>query len=542
MDRSWGDEWDDVADVVVVGSGAAASAAAATAASHGASVVVLEKAAFTGGTTGRSGGVMWVPDNPVMRAQGVDDPRDRALQYMARTAYPAAYRADGPHLGLTPLQHELIAAVYDRGREAIESLIDAGSFQIEGVAYSDYYADLPEDAAPIGRIIQPSLPPGWRKGIDPTGGQLLADGLLDAARSHGATVLVDHEVVHLVRDETDDERRVIGVEVRTGMRTVLIGARRGVVFASGGFLHDPDLARAHLRGPVFGGAAAESATGDFVRIGMEAGAQLGNMSNAWWDQVAVEMAVRTRSTSKDIYSPYGDSMLMVNRHGVRVVNEKAPYNERGQVHHVWDPTRLEYPNLLLFMIFDDAVMRSPKPDRFRWPVPMPGDEVPSLLMSANDLPSLAAEIETRLARLAPHTGGVALSPDFVGRLTETIERFDGFAAAGFDADFRRGESMIERTWAGTPRGDNPLAAMHPFAPGGPYHCVIVGPGALDTKGGPVVDGSARVLGSDGTPIPGLFAAGNCTASPAGQAYWGPGGTIGPAITFGYIAARTALAT
>jgi len=540
MDRDWGDEWHDVVDVVVVGSGAAAGSAAVAAATSGASVLMLEKASFTGGTTGRSGGVMWIPDNPVMRAEGLADPRDRALQYLARTAHPAVYRADHPTLGLTPLEYELLEAVYDRGCEAIDALVDAGAFRIEGVPYPDYYADLPEDAAPTGRIIQPTLPPGWRKGIDATGGQLLADGLLAAAAKHGARVLVDHEVVHLVRDEARDDRRVIGVEVRTGTRTVLFGTRRGVVFASGGFLHDPDLARAHLRAPVFGGAAAETATGDFVRIGIEAGARLGNMSNAWWDQVAVEMAVRTRSTSKDVYSPFGDSMLMVNRHGVRVVNEKAPYNERGQVHHTWDPTRFEYPNLLLFMIFDDAVMQSPAKDRFRWPVPMPGDEVPTLVMSAPDLTSLVDVIAARVAELAPHTGGVALAPEFGPRLAATIERFNGFAATGRDEDHHRGEAMIERTWAGAPRGDNPLAAMHPLADTGPYHCVIVGPGALDTKGGPVVDGSARVLDVDGRPIAGLFAAGNCTASPAGQAYWGPGGTIGPAITFGYIAGREVL--
>jgi 3-oxosteroid 1-dehydrogenase len=82
--------------------------------------------------------------------------------------------------------------------------------------------------------------------------------------------------------------------------------------------------------------------------------------------------------------------------------------------------------------------------------------------------------------------------------------------------------------------------MYPLSPTGPYYCVILGPGALDTKGGPITDEYARVLGVDGEPIPGLFGAGNCIASPAGQAYWGPGGTIGPAITFGYIAARTAV--
>ncbi len=540
MSDTWGDEWDEVADLVVVGSGAAGATAALCAAVAGAEVVVLEKCAFTGGTTARSGGVMWVPDNPVMRAAGIDDPRDASLRYLARTASPATYCPDDPHLGLTPLQYELLETVHDRGCEALDAIVAAGALTLEAVAYPDYYADLPEDAAPVGRVVQPALPPGWRRGVDPTGGQLLADSLLAAAERHGTRVLVEHEVVHLVRDETSHDRRALGVEVRTGRRTVLVGARRGVVFASGGFLHDPDLARAHLRGPVLGGAAAASATGDFVRIGIEAGAQLGNMAHAWWDQVAVEMAVRSRVTSRDVYSPFGDSMLMVNRHGVRVVNEKAPYNERGQVHHVWDPTRLEYPNLLLFMVFDDDVMQWPHPDRFRWPVPMPGGESSDLVVSAADLESLAEEVQLRLDRLAPHTGGVRLADDFVAHLTETIERFNRFAVAGRDDDFRRGESMIERTWAGPARGTNPLAAMHPLRPTGPYHCVIVGPGALDTKGGPVIDRAARVLGLDGHPITGLYAAGNCAASPAGQAYWGPGGTIGPAITFGYVAARTAL--
>lgn len=76
---------------------------------------------------------------------------------------------------------------------------------------------------------------------------------------------------------------------------------------------------------------------------------------------------------------------------------------------------------------------------------------------------------------------------------------------------------------------------------GPYFCAILGPATLDTCGGPVIGPDARVLRPDGTPIPGLFGAGNCIASPAGQAYWGAGGTLGPAITFGFLAGRNAAA-
>lgn len=537
-DPGWGDEWDDVYDVVVVGSGAAGGAAAATAAAAGASVVVLEKANFTGGTTAKSGGVLWVPDNPLMRNRGIDDPREAALRYMARSGYPTLYQPASPTLGLPAATFRLLAAFYDGGREALDRLGEIGAIEITPVDYPDYYADLPEDEAPLGRVVQPRFPDGWRRGIDPTGGQLLVDGLERAAVQHGAQVRLGHEVVHLVRAE---DGAVVGLEVRTGLRTVLIGARQAVIFGSGGFIHDPELRRAYLRGPVMGGAAAETATGDFVRIGIEVGAQLGNMAHAWWDQVVVEHAITVPATIKDVYSPFGDSMLMVNKYGRRVVNEKAVYNERSQVHFHWEPSRYEYPNLLLFMIWDQAVADNPEPSRFRWPIPLPGDPLPGFVASAPTLAELAASLRRRLVRLADHTGGATMADDFDEQLASSIERFDAMASQGRDIDFWRGESQIERTWAGSPRPGLPSAAMAPLSASGPYYAVILGAGALDTKGGPVIDEHGRVLSVGGDPIPGLYGAGNCIAAPSGQAYWGPGGTIGPALTFGYIAARHAIA-
>lgn len=537
MSDQWGEEWDRVADVVVVGCGAAGASAAATAATAGASVVVLEKAPQSGGTTSASRCQLWIPNNRFIRESGRVDGRDDALRYMARTAYPALYDPHDDTLGLPPDRFGMLEAFYDNAAPVIDGFVEAGAIDIEPVDYPSYFAHLPEDRIGVGRTIQPVLPPDHVPGRDPSGGQTFVDDLMAHAVSHGAELLLERQVVHVIRNSREE---VIGVEVRVGLRTELIGARRGVVFASGGFLHDEGLVLDYLKGPVFGGAASPYATGDFVRIGNEVGARLGNMAHAWWDQVVVEMALRNRATIGDVYSPFGDSMLMVNRYGRRAVNEKAPYNERGQAHHAWDPHHGEYPNLLLFMIFDEALVQNPHKDMFRWPVPMDHKER-YYVIRVDGFEELATELAGRLEAMAHHTGGVRLDDDFLPTLFETVERFNGYARAGVDPEFHRGETPIEQAWGLEPREGLPSGTMAPLADGGPYYCVILGPGALDTKGGPVTDEQARVLDAAGEPIPGLYGAGNCVASPAATTYWGPGGTIGPAVTFGAIAARHAAA-
>ena len=533
--NEWGSEWERVADVIVVGTGVAGYGAALAAARAGASVLVLDKSAFVGGTTAKSGGVLWVCNNSVMRRDGLHDDRAAALRYLARTAYPTLYNSRHDTLGLPANKYHLLEAFYDHGAETLDEAVADGVLQLESVPYPDYYAQLEEDEAPIGRCIQAKLPADHRRGLDPTGGQFLVDQLKAGAEKFGAQTLLEHHVAHLVHNADGD---VVGVEARVGRRTALLGARKGVIFCSGGFLHNKDLALEYLRGPVMGGAAGEGATGDFVDIGIEAGAQLGNMSHAWWDQVVVELAARVPQTITDVYSPYGDSMIMVNRFGKRVVNEKSPYSERGQAHFAWDTVRGEYPNLLLFMIFDDGVLLNPEASRFRFPIPPVGEKY-DFVISAPTWSQLADDISQRLARLEHSTGRATLDPSFVAQVEETITRWNAAAVAGVDPDFQRGESPIEQTWAGAARSSMPNPSMHPFNDSGPYHCVILGPGALDTKGGPVTNPHGQVLSASGSPIPGLYGAGNCVASPAGQAYWGPGGTIGVAFAFGSLAGKHA---
>lgn len=531
---AWGDEWDRVVDVLVVGTGVAGHAAALAALDAGSSVLMLERMPFIGGTTAKSGGAMWIMNNPFMAAAGIADERSKALQYLARCAHPTLYRSTDPTFGMPGDKFRLLEAFYDRGADALRRLIELGALDLMPLDSPDYYAALSEDAAPVGRLLYPMLPAELPR--DVTGGQVLIDGMNEVVTSLGGEVLVERRVVHAI---VNDEGAVVGVEAQVGRRTELLGARRGVVFCSGGFLHNPEMAHEFLRGPVFGGAAAAGSTGDFVNIGIEVGARLGNMSHAWWSQAVVDLTARTRETIRDVYAPFGDSMVIVDRRGQRVVNEKIPYNERSQVHFHWDPVRGEYPNYLLFMIWDDDVAQDPTPDSIvRFPVPEPPDTY-EFVITADTWPELVAGIEARLAELDAATGGFALDPSFATGLADTIERFGAMARAGVDEDFQRGSTPLEKKWAGRRRSGMPNRTMHPFRDTGPYHAVVLGPAALDTKGGPVIDELGRVLGVTGAPIQGLYGAGNCIASPAGQAYWGPGGTVGPALVFGHIAGAAA---
>jgi predicted oxidoreductase len=192
----------------------------------------------------------------------------------------------------------------------------------------------------------------------------------------------------------------------------------------------------------------------------------------------------------------------------------------------------------MFMLFDDGVLLNPEPSRFRFPVP-PIGQTADYVVSAPTWEALADKLREKLRGFEHLTGGTTLDDAWVANVRETIARWNEMSQAGVDADFKRGESPIEQTWAGSARNGMRNPTMHPFTESGPYHCVILAPAGLDTKGGPVTDEHARVLDTMGEAIPGLYGAGNCVASPAGQAYWGPGGTVGVAFIFGFIAGKHA---
>lgn len=545
------------ADVVVVGGGAAAHAAAVAASTAGASVIMLEKAAQTGGTTAKSSGAYWIPNNSFLAARGLADPREDAMRLMARLSYPSVYDPDAELLGLNERHHRLLSAFYDNAAGVIDELARLGALrsmpqplfgeQVSDVdwAIPEYHAELVENKAPYGRTLLPEF--DLYSGV--LGGAELVNQCQSFLTSLGVQILTGHRVTAL---EAGPDGRVQGVGAESDGGALGIGANRGVVFGTGGFTHDRAKALGYLRGPIFGGCAVPTNTGDFLSLATGLGAELGNMANAFWSQSALEPTLDTPVVGalEDIFVPFGDSMVIVNKYGRRVGNEKVVYQERTQSHFVFDPYRNEYPNLVQMMIYDRAVAEYDTWHMYRYPVPEPGTTQPWVI-SGHTIEALATAIGERLNSIAQRVGvssrigpSVRLAPDFAANLTSTIHRFNELAETGDDVDQQRGATPIQRSWGSVmrPGTDQKNPTMRPFAPSGPYYCVLLCGGTLDTCGGPITDESGRVLRGDQRPIAGLYGAGNCVASPTGEAYWSAGSTLGPGLTFGYLAGRSAATT
>ncbi len=535
--------WDAETDVICVGSGAAACSAAVTARAAGAEVIVLEKLPLLGGTTGKSGGVTWIPNNRFLRAAGIDDRKEDCLQYLARYAYPQEYYADSPTLGLRESDYKLLAAFYDNGAKMIDFLHDNNivnfrqfrMWDVDTLA-PDYADHLPENKVPRGRALEPASGAGSSEG----GGSLAAT-MANWLEANGATLQTDSRVTDVIMDG----ERVTGVTVEVEGSIRRYRARKAVIFGSGGYAHNTDLISLHQTS-LCGSCAMPGSTGDFIDIANKTGARLGALQLAWRTQVVFEEALEHRAVGLGAFVLPGDSMIVVNRYGKRITNEKRNYNDRTRTHFYWDPIKEEYPNQLQFMVFDQRSL-----DAFGGAFPFPNDPRSSRhLIKGESWDELSNIISARLEKLAAKSGSFSLDKGFHTQLVETISRFNGYARTGVDTEFSRGKYAYDADWhklfsarrEGTeyPENDLPSLVMYPFTDQGPYYAFILAAGALDTCGGPVINEYAQVMAVDGTPIAGLYGAGNCISSPTRQAYAGAGGTIGLALTFGHIAANHAL--
>jgi len=526
--------FDEEFDIIIVGGGGVGLAAACFSAWLDNKVLVLEKSPELGGTTKKAAFWYWVPNNEPMRAMGLVDKKDDCLRYMARLSRPEVYDPGHPRFGMSQWEYDACAAIYDNASKATELLSAKGALEYRHCpGVPDYWAELPEDKAPTGRVL---VTKQARESMS-DGGVHAVLTMTEAAKRAGVDIRTSHRVQRVI---VNDAGRVIGVEADSaGGKTGRFKARKAVIFATGGFTHDADLRKNYLSAPVFGGCAAITNEGDFVHIGSAVGASLRNMNYSWMCPVVFEKAVNKDPSLIGTFSPSGDSMIYVDKNGQRVTNEKLAYNESAQAFFRWDPAKSEYPNLILIAIWDQRSQDNSASDEYgRFIVPKGTDD--GHVIKGRTWEALVNNIKKRLKQYAGATGNLRLSPDFAKNLKKTVSRFNGFARKGVDEDFHRGERQVELLFNGPTAektGKNPT--MYPISTKGPYYAALLTGGNLDSKGGPMTNADGQVLNAVGEPIPGLYGAGNCVASASARAYWAGGATLGPFIAFAYLAANSA---
>jgi succinate dehydrogenase/fumarate reductase flavoprotein subunit len=527
--------WDHEVDVVVLGSGGAALTAALTASANGTSVAVYEKAATIGGTTAVSGGVVWIPAHN--RAPDGELTVADALKYL---------RAQS----LGSMDDALVDTFVQTGPVMLDFVEAHSGLRFEiATGFPDYKPELPGGrptggrsltAAPYdlaqlgewrGRIT--SFPADWSNvGFDAetrarlhaavdevatdlcVAGTALIAGLLKGLLDAGVTPQTNARAEELIADAGE----IVGVRIAHAGRQLTVRARHGVILGTGGFEWDPVLVNAFLRGPMHGAVSPPNNTGDGLRMMMAHGADLANMGEAWWVPIVqipgdtIDGKQRSRSVRLERTRPRS---IIVNRAGKRFVNEACDYNSMAGAFHYLDP-RDGYVNDPAWIVFDSLHLK-----RYGFLGVAPGDPVPDWFCASADLAELAAK-----------TGIAADS------LARTIENWNRNVAAGSDPDFGRGSSAYDGYW-----GDERATTLAGKTLGpvdtAPYYAVPVSVGSMGTKGGPRTDRDGRVLHVSGAPIPGLFAAGNAMAGVTGRAYGGAGGTIGPAMVFGFRAGHAA---
>lgn len=530
------ERWDRVVDVAIVGSGGAALVAATLAHDGGAEVLVLEKADQLGGTTAVSGGVMWLPQNHHMAELGIPDSREEAIAYISRLA----------------MGHEhdpaLVETFVDTAPEALTYLEAKTPLETTAVAnFPDYYSpfDVP-GKKPGGRSLEP-VPypvaaelPEWKDrlatratlmslGAVTTLGEEFSEQSPDLAaeiarreaedvRVKGAALigmlfkgLLDRGVEVLLETPARElvalDGAVCGVRCETGGSSLLVGARRGVILACGGYEWNREMVRAFI-GYDLAPLTPPNNVGEGLVMAMEAGAQLANMNSYWGHPAMLDPSVvRDGEPVPQFEWGRGEpASLIVNGQGVRFANEALPYNDFPKTFGAFDPTGVAFPNEgPAWMIFDQTVREATQILSM-----LPDGPVPDWMPQADSIRELAVRIE--------------LDPD---TLEATVARFDEQAARGEDADFGR-----TRVGLMAPGRVQPLATP-------PYYAVRVLPGTLGTNGGPRLDANARVRSQRGDVVAGLYAAGNTAAAPFGWAYPSGGGTLGTAVVFGFLAGRHA---
>ena len=544
-------EFEHTTDVVVVGSGAGGLTAAVASRDAGCEVLVLESTDNVGGSTAKSGGGFWIPNNHLMKACGVDDSYEAALTYM-NEIIPEKGPASSKELRETYLKS---------GPEMLKWLEGLGFKAVYARGYPDYYPERPGGCAQ-GRCVESDLfaprllGRQWKDKVQAIpvpmraaearnlplflrtwsgfstmmniilirtilwrlvgrqrvsmGGALIGR-LLKIALDRSVSVWVNTPLVSLIMEGDV----VVGVTARRDDSDMRIRARRGVILAAGGFEHNDAMRQRYQQHPISTGwtVGAPGNVGRGIQAGIEVGAAVDLMDEAWWmPTLLLNSGPWTLLFERSM--PYS---MIVDSSGQRFMNESQSYVDCG---HEQYRRHKVVPAIPAYLILDSRHRKNYMIGKDMMPRITPKSAYRNgTITRADSLPELARKM------------GI----DEAG-LVATARRFSQFARNGRDEDFHRGDSAYDRYYS-DPR-IKPSPNLGPIEKP-PFYALRVWPGDLGTMGGLLIDEHARVLRQDGSVIRGLYAAGNNTASVMGRTYPGPGSTIGPAMVFGMIAGRHA---
>ncbi|UXJ50199.1 FAD-binding protein [Pseudomonas citronellolis] len=557
-------QWDESFDLVIVGSGGGSMCAALKAKELGKRALIIEKLDKVGGSTGYSGGVWWVPNNPVMKRHGVEDSYEKAQQYLQSTV-----TYEGPSTG--PKRREAFLRV---GPMMVDFLERAGMAFEYADGWADYYDDRPggqprgrslvaklfnvrelgEWAGHLSRYQGVAMPAnsnefptlflmkrtwagkmkalqlGMRMlGQKLTGKEVLGGGaaiqgrMLQIALRENLPIWTSSPVDELIVEDG----KVRGVVVRRGGRLLRVQARDGVLINTGGFSRNAEMRKRFQPQPSSADwtNANPGDTGELIQAAMELGAAVDCMDEAWW---VVTSLGPNESLPEGAWTADGEPLpfmhhldlslpysIMVDQDGRRFCDEAGSYMEIGQrMYRRQAETGKAVPSWV--------VMDSRQRKFYPWGTAMPG-QVPKQWLESGYM--IKADSLEQLSRMcAIDTAG----------LLDTVARFNGFCTKGVDEDFGRGCRAFDRCHGDPTVKPNPnLGTIEQ----GPFYAVRMYPGDVGTAGGLVTDEYARVLREDGSFIPGLYATGNSTAGVTGRCYPGAGTSIAASFIFGYIAAQ-----
>ena len=549
-------------DVIVVGSGAGGMTAALCCQAQGLSALVIEKQDLYGGTSAVSGGGIWIPCNEDIPKVGGTDSFEEALTYLKgligeavpqtrieaylrnapgmvrflKQRFGIAFRAvkkypdyfpDAP--GGKPGYRTMEPADFDAARLGDEFERLRGPYkgtQLMGrISMDQVEAHILFTRAPgwiwlmlrmMGRYW---FDLRWRRRTQRDRRLVLGQGLVASLRQAMLEQKVPLWLETAFESLVVDNGRVAGVDVvRKGQRLRLT-ARRGVILASGGFEANQQMREQYLPKPtsVEWTAAPPINHGEGIRAGQALGAATDFMNLTWGSPTVVTGGGPACGIFVERALP---GSVVVNKLGKRFVNEACPYTEF--VYAMYDEQARSGGAVPCWLVFDAT---------FRKKYPMgpllPGQIQPDSSLPKHWLDKVYYRADT-LDALAAKIG-----VDAAG-LKDTARQMGEFAAQGRDPQFHRGGNIFERYYSDP--GVKPNPCLGPIVKA-PFYAARLDAGELGTKGGLLTDEAARVLREDGSVIEGLYAVGNCSAAVMGRTYAGPGSTLGPAMTFAYIAAH-----